>query len=445
MKKRLNKKRASGVNKNITERKGLLIDIDKWSELYLEHVSKQYELEMLSKNTKKSYEFLVRALGEYVAREYDIKEGIETINEDFVNDFLHWVSQYRFNIRFGSDDYIHDTIVNFYEWLTKHKEKDLLEAVNNYIRVYKARDIESVSEILVEFVSNFVAQNSLKASSISSVFNDKEVDLFIVYLKDRWKKILSKASKGTMMQRKASILGFLSFISDANTDKHDFRTFYRHINSYLKKKGATTTELKRKKGYSDEEEMRIVDNALRQHIELKRANKKQKKQFRCALRDALLGLVMMYGGLRASEAIALTFDDFHEDGEQYIVEVKKGKGGKSRNTMIYKPLIANYLEELYSMRYSEYLAATTGKNNVSYFALYNTIKNIVEKTGLKYNGLHSFRHTFASKVAACGDIAIVAELLGHSDFKTTQIYITINDDRKKDAVYNIQKTIDMGG
>jgi integrase len=50
-------------------------------------------------------------------------------------------------------------------------------------------------------------------------------------------------------------------------------------------------------------------------------------------------------------------------------------------------------------------------------------------------GWHLFRHTFASRLIRCGaDIRVVQGIMGHSDIKTTMIYLHADEDAKRDAV-----------
>lgn len=430
--KRLRGKKSLNNNKQISTGNGLLADVERWTNLYEEHINKKIDIESLSPNTQRAYRFISKALIEFIQKEYDVEEGINTLNEDFINEFLVWISQYRFNSKYGSADYIYNTIVGFLEWYKKHKGSLFINELNEYIAQYDKQDIQSVAEILNRFFGEFVQNETLK-----EVEKEEFIDRFIEGIFNTEEKLLKKASKATLSQRKASLMAFLTFISNVNSNKHDFTPLYKHIDSFSNKSGATQ-ELKRKKGYSDKEKMLIVDKALREHIIVARKTaKKSYKKYYCAVRDSLLSLIMMYGGLRASEALALRFEDIHDEGDEYVVEVKKGKGNKSRNTMIYKPLISEYLNEYKAIAKGDHLSSTSSNKQMSYNALYNSVKSIIAGTGIDYRGLHAFRHTFASMMASSGDIVLVAELLGHSNLKTTQIYITINDERKREAVRKV--------
>ena len=64
------------------------------------------------------------------------------------------------------------------------------------------------------------------------------------------------------------------------------------------------------------------------------------------------------------------------------------------------------------------------------------MKRICKRAGLEYYGLHSLRHTFASRCFQKGvPVEIVSKILGHSSpMITTKVYIHIMPHMKKDAV-----------
>lgn len=58
-------------------------------------------------------------------------------------------------------------------------------------------------------------------------------------------------------------------------------------------------------------------------------------------------------------------------------------------------------------------------------------------------GMHSLRHTFASRLFAKGvDVKVVSEILGHSDVQITyNIYIHIISEQKKQAIEIIDNVL----
>lgn len=48
---------------------------------------------------------------------------------------------------------------------------------------------------------------------------------------------------------------------------------------------------------------------------------------------------------------------------------------------------------------------------------------------------HSLRHTFGTELAASGvSLAVVRDLMGHSDIKTTMRYVTVVDAQRREAI-----------
>ena len=61
-------------------------------------------------------------------------------------------------------------------------------------------------------------------------------------------------------------------------------------------------------------------------------------------------------------------------------------------------------------------------------------KQVVKKSGVLKLSLHKLRHTFETfTLEHTGDIRLVSKLLGHSNVRTTEIYIDEKDDVKLEA------------
>ncbi len=83
----------------------------------------------------------------------------------------------------------------------------------------------------------------------------------------------------------------------------------------------------------------------------------------------------------------------------------------------------------------KYLKTHDGEKlfQITYQALYKTIRRLGEKVGIKGLRPHMLRHSFATNAIRKGvPLPAVQRILGHKDIKTTQIYThLILDDLEK--------------
>ncbi|MCI7301553.1 MAG: site-specific integrase [Clostridiales Family XIII bacterium] len=177
----------------------------------------------------------------------------------------------------------------------------------------------------------------------------------------------------------------------------------------------------------------------------------------------LLVIMAVNTGCRIAELLALTYDDIR-DGMVYVskqlsevAEINSSKSSqhieipKTSTSSRAIPLSAAVAAEIEQHRTwqrtemmkngyrTEYLFTTANgtwyyRRNVS-----RALKRLYKRIGVPYHKFHSFRHTFGTNLSRAGvPIEETAKLMGHADISiTAKYYISINADRKREAVEKI--------
>jgi integrase len=149
-------------------------------------------------------------------------------------------------------------------------------------------------------------------------------------------------------------------------------------------------------------------------------------------------LFSCFCGLRLSDIESLTWGGIHQDGETWRVETRMQKTRK----IIYLPLSDVALKFL-----PERGVKTAGDLVFDLPKRITTqcdIRTWVQRAGIeKRISFHCARHTFATLALTMGaDLYSISNLLGHTNVKTTQIYATIIDQRKKDTANLLNGILD---
>jgi integrase/recombinase XerD len=139
-------------------------------------------------------------------------------------------------------------------------------------------------------------------------------------------------------------------------------------------------------------------------------------------------MMALYGaGLRVSEACRLTIEDI--DSSRMILHVRQSKGNKDRDVML-SPVLLETLR-LYWKRCRPGCWLFPGKRpdkpmtTKSVFLIVRTIAARANIT--KTVSPHTLRHSFATHLLESGtDIRTIQLLLGHSDVRTTTIYLQVS-------------------
>ncbi|NND77025.1 MAG: tyrosine-type recombinase/integrase [Flavobacteriales bacterium] len=144
-------------------------------------------------------------------------------------------------------------------------------------------------------------------------------------------------------------------------------------------------------------------------------------------RDHAIFATYLYTGIRKSELLNLTLIDV--DLKNLTLMVRQGKGRKDRIIPIGYQLahiLNKYLKERKRLRKScpSFFTALRGNKGLSPGSLKYVTERLKNASGLDFS-IHSLRHTFATLMLEGGcDIYSLSKMMGHSDIKTTTIYLS---------------------
>ena len=290
-------------------------------------------------------------------------------------------------------------------------------AYKNQIKAlsYSLNTIELYSRAIDQFIEySLQHQDEITMRDVKSIY----ITSFLSYLEDearlKGKKIknglyLSKSTKTTYLK---AIKGFFTFISDNNNDLYTYDRYFKNI------KVADSSKSEEKIIYLTEEEIGRLLNVL------EREN--SKKGTYGTYRNSLLIKLLLYAGLRISEALQLKIDNFREgeDAKIYKIDIY-GKGGKNQAAFIFKNHIEEELEYFKNILENSDLIMKTKNGNIwNRSNAFEVVNNLYIKAQI-YNksGLHLLRHTLAMRLTQ-RDVnpIIIMKILRHSNIATTTIY-----------------------
>lgn len=145
------------------------------------------------------------------------------------------------------------------------------------------------------------------------------------------------------------------------------------------------------------------------------------------LKHKMILSILYSCGLRVSELINLKWSNI--DRSRMIINIIKGKGNKDRQVMLPEVLIP--LFEKYYREYKSKEYVFNGQKTLQYSdrSVLQVVKNLAGKAGIsKKVCTHLMRHNCFTHLCEAGtDISIIQKLAGHSNVKTTMIYVHISD------------------
>ena len=155
------------------------------------------------------------------------------------------------------------------------------------------------------------------------------------------------------------------------------------------------------------------------------------------VRNRAILLTFLDTGVRLSELVQLDLEDLNLPAA--TLHIRRGKGGKERHVFIGRTLhkaLRKWLEVRgYAMR-EKALFVTRRDTRIDKRNVQRTLEHLAKKAGLAGARItpHLLRHTFATHyVRNGGDPFSLQRILGHSDIKTTMIYVNLARASVKEA------------
>lgn len=139
-------------------------------------------------------------------------------------------------------------------------------------------------------------------------------------------------------------------------------------------------------------------------------------------------LALLYScSLRVSELLNLKW--VHIDRSRMIINIIQAKGNKDRQVGLNDKLIELLSDYWNEYKPKEYVLNGQFSNQYSEKSVNEVLKQLAKKAGIDNKRIyaHLMRHTSATHMVEAGtDINLIQKLLGHSNVKTTNIYLHIS-------------------
>lgn len=229
---------------------------------------------------------------------------------------------------------------------------------------------------------------------------------------------LSDASKKNY---RIAVINFFDFLDKQNEEDGKAHLFDIQLKSWAGVVGAKGTKLP--EFMSEDELKKFLDG-------VKNADFKAN-----TTRNKLIIKIIIFTGIRVSEAIGIKLGDISEENDLYIIRIR-AKGNKYRIVMIKKELIKDLLNNIpinYANKDS-YLFINKKGTPLTQAYVSRIVEQILFKSGIRKqkNGAHMLRHTFATLLyKKQKDLVLVQEALGHASLNTSRIYTHFDSDKLK--------------
>jgi integrase/recombinase XerD len=231
---------------------------------------------------------------------------------------------------------------------------------------------------------------------------------------------LSDASKKNY---RIAMINFFSFIDKNNEEDGKSYVYGIELKNWGGIKGKSGQKLPE---FMKEEEIKKFIEALERFP--------FRKNTEC--KNRLIIKIILYTGIRVSEAINLRKKDIFKENGTYFLRII-GKGNKTRVAMIHSRHIEKELECLKeTICENDLLFCNKKGKKFTQAYISRNVEKVLLSAGIKKekNGAHMLRHSYATLLyLKSKDLILVQEALGHASLNTSRIYTHFDKERLKKA------------
>ncbi|MCV3423293.1 tyrosine-type recombinase/integrase [Campylobacter lari] len=345
--------------------------------------------------------------------------------ENFEKSFLFWLCRYvKFKLNSLSNKELKDpqalAVVN----LALSKGVKNIQELDAYVKKARNAGLGGVNTYFNPLKKLYEYLLFYKLYSLKQIDEDLLVEILA--------SISASLSDASKKNYRIAVINFFAFLDKQNEEDQKAHIFDINLKNWAGISGSKGVKLPE---YMSEDEVSKFLDAIN--------NTDFKSN---TIRNRLIIKIIIFTGIRVSEAINIKLKDISEENDLYIIRIR-AKGNKYRVVMIKKELIEHLLKDVRVNYLSCDGLLFVNRNGKALTQAYisRIVEQILFKAGIRKqkNGAHMLRHTFATLLyKKQKDLVLVQEALGHASLNTSRIYTHFDNEKLKLAAEVAKKLHD---
>lgn len=345
--------------------------------------------------------------------------------ENFEKSFLFWLCRYvKFKLNSLSNKELKDpqtlAVVN----LALNKGVKNIQELDAYVKKARNAGLSGVNTYFNPLKKLYEYLLFYKLYSLKQIDEELLVEILA--------SISASLSDASKKNYRIAVINFFAFLDKQNEEDQKAHVFDINLKNWAGISGSKGVKLPE---YMSEDEVSNFLDAI-DNTDFKNNT----------IRNRLIIKIIIFTGIRVSEAINIKLKDISEENDLYIIRIR-AKGNKYRVVMIKKELIEHLLKDVRVNYLSCDGLLFVNRNGKALTQAYvsRIVEQILFKAGIRKqkNGAHMLRHTFATLLyKKQKDLVLVQEALGHASLNTSRIYTHFDNEKLKLAAEVAKKLHD---